>query len=133
MDLPAAENLPHAFTQAIGIDGPVVLAGNTYELRLTGSYSGGTLTMTLQMYDQLGNPLGSSGTATDTSPLTGQFFGYRNRLVANSGATSITYDDFSVIEIPEPTPLTLLSISIATLGMLASRQRETGRSEDDRG
>lgn len=116
------------FTAVNGIAGPVVTAGSTYELRLTGAYSGGTLTMTLQTFDELGNPLGASGTATDTSPLTGQFFGYRNRLVANSGTTSISYDSFSVTEIPEPTSITLLVSGMVALGARSSRRSKNRRT-----
>ena len=116
------------FTSVTGIAGPVVSAGNTYELRVTASYSGGTLSMTLQMYDDLGNALCASGTATDTSPLTGQFFGYRNRLVATSGTTSVSYHDFSVVELPEPTSIALLS-GIIVLG--GRRFRLTNGSSSD--
>lgn len=84
------------FTGSGSVAGPSLSAGETYELRLTGAYSDGKLTMTLQMYDESGNSVGASATAADASPLTGQFFGYRNRLVPNSGTTSMSYDEFSV-------------------------------------
>ena len=62
--------------------------GATYELRLAGTYVSGTLNMTLSLFDGLGLQVGSSATASDTSPLTGDFFGYRNRMSNGETNTS---------------------------------------------
>ncbi len=99
-----------------------VTVGSTYTLKLSGSYVGSTLNMTLGLFDGLGNQLGTDATATDTSPLTGTNFGYRNRIGQSGGATTINFDNFSVINptaVPEPASIALLS----GVGLLALARR----------
>src|SRR5207244_326251 len=78
-----------------------VVSGSFYEMRVTGVSSNGTLNLRLAMFDASGNQLGTAATATDTSPLTGGFFGYRSRSVT-SGAVSASYDYLSIY-VPAPT------------------------------
>lgn len=77
-----------------------VSLGTTYTLRLTGTYSGSTLNMTLGVFDSLGAQIGGSAIASDTSPLAGTNFGYRNRIGIGGGTFNATFDNYSVV--PEP-------------------------------
>lgn len=82
-----------------------VVLGTTYTLRLTGTYSGSTLNMTLGVFDAAGTTqIGTSATATDTSVLAGTNFGYRNRTSIGGGTVSVAFDNFSLTAaaIPEP-------------------------------
>ena len=56
--------------------------------------------MTLSLFDGLGVQVGSSATASDPSPLTGDYFGYRNRFANTATNANISYDNFSI----GPTP-----------------------------
>lgn len=100
-------------TMAIQLD-------TTYTLRLTGTYSGSTLNLALALFDINGVQIGTTATATDTSPLAGDIFGYRNRLAAaaSGGATptpshTVNFDNFSIV--PEPS-----SMMLGALGALAA-------------
>ncbi len=99
-----------------------IQTGVTYTLRLTGTYSGGSLSMSLGLFDAAGTTqIGTSATATDATPLTGSNFGIRNRNSSNSSGTSslnATFDNFSVTNIPEPSTALL-----GTLGALALLRR----------
>ena len=106
---------------ADGVNGDSIVVGNTYELRLSGSYAGGALNMTLALYDDAGNQLGTAATATDLTPLTGTYFGYRNRVVSTH-SVGVDYDDFRVVAIPEPTSLALVALAVAGLAV-ATRRR----------
>lgn len=75
--------------------------GQTYEMRLTGIYQGGVLHMTLVVLDEDGNQLGTAATATDTEPLTGRFFGYRNR---TNGSEHTMDLDFHYFRVTPPPP-----------------------------
>jgi hypothetical protein len=87
-----------------GANGSSVVNGNTYELRLTGALSGSTLGLTLALFDGSGGQLGTSATATDSVPLTGEFFGLRNRTAGANHMVDINYDRFSVGAPPQGTP-----------------------------
>lgn len=89
--------------------GLAVTLGTTYTLRLTGVYVGSTLNLTLGVYDSTGTTqIGTSATASDTSPLTGTNFGYRNRIGIGGGTFNASFDNFSVV--PEPTAAGLLAL-----------------------
>jgi hypothetical protein len=91
----------------------------TYILRLVGTYAGSTLNMSLALFDETGTTqIGTSAIASDTSPLTGTYFGYRNRHSIGGGTLSIDFDDYSLV--PEPA-----SLAVAGLGglMLIRRRR----------
>jgi hypothetical protein len=102
-----------------GANGSSVLVGNTYELRLTGTYIGGTLNMTFAMFDALGSQLGTAATASDSTPLGGQFFGYRNRTAGANHNVGVGYDNFRVI----PEPATITTLAVYVIVMTALRQR----------
>jgi hypothetical protein len=98
--------------------------GTTYTLRLEGVYVGSTLNLTLGIYDSTGTTqIGSSATASDTSPLTGTNFGYRNRVGIGGGTFSTNFDNFSVV--PEPTAAGLLALG-GTLVMALRRRSKLG-------
>jgi hypothetical protein len=95
-----------AVNSSIG-DGTV---GSDYELRLTGIYTSGTLSMSVTVFDGLGSPIGAAATAADTSPLAGQFFGYRNRTAGANHLINASFDSFSVV--PEPSSVVLGLVNI---------------------
>jgi hypothetical protein len=107
------------------IDPLDLVVGTTYTLRLTGTYNGtGGLAMTLGLFDAAGTTqIGSTVSATDPTPLAGDHFGYRNA-AARVGTASVNYDvsfdNFQVIAVPEPTALALAG---AAAGLLALRRR----------
>jgi len=97
----------------------------TYTLKLTGTYTGSgaskTLNLSLGVFDATGTTkvAGSTfATATDTSPLTGTNFGYRNRLGIGGGTFTTNFDNYSVA-VPEPASLSIL----AGAGLLSLRRR----------
>lgn len=97
-----------------------IVTGTTYTLRLEGSYSGSTLNMTAGVWDAAGTTqIGATATASDTSPLTGDNFGYRNRVGIGGGTFTANFDNFSIV--PEPGALGLLSLGAALV--LAVRRR----------
>ncbi len=99
-----------------------VVQNTTYTLRLTGVYSGGTLNMTLGVYDASGTTqIGGSATGTDTSPLTGTNFGYRNRIGIGTGSFTTSFDNFSVV--PEPGTIGLALAGFAAVTIVAARRR----------
>lgn len=101
-----------------------ILTGTTYTLKLTGTVSNGTLSLAFGLYDAAGTTqIGTSATATDTTPLTGDYFGYRNRTGGNtSSSTQISFDNFSVV----PEPGTGVSLTLALTGVIyLFRRRES--------
>lgn len=97
----------------------VGIADETYELRLIGSYAGGTLNMSLRLYDSMGIQIGETATATDTSPLAGQFFGFRNRTGGSSHEINADFHHFNVV----PEPSALIIAVVGGVGMLISTGR----------
>lgn len=96
-----------------------IVTGVTYTLRLEGTYVGSTLNMTFGLFDATGTTqIGSSATAADTSPLTGDFFGYRNRIGLGGGTSIIDFDNYSIV--PEPSAVAML---LGGFGMLIGFQR----------
>lgn len=103
-----------------------VVINTTYTLKLTGTYSTeGVLTMTLGLFDADGTTsIGGTATASDATPLTGTSFGYRNRIAApSSSSTTIAFDDFGVVAIPEPSSFTLVAAGLSLAACLVFRRR----------
>ena len=87
-----------------------VALGTTYTLRLQVVYVGPSVNMTLGLFDASGTTqIGTSATASDTSPLTGTNFGYRNRIPMAGGTASMDFDNYLIT--PEP------STAFAALGL----------------
>jgi hypothetical protein len=107
----------------LGSTNLAITLDTTYTLRVTGTFSGSTLSMTFGVYDAAGTTLiGTTATATDTSPLAGTHFGYRNRIGIGSGTVTTHFDNFSIV--PEPGAATLLSLGAASLLLLLRRRRQ---------
>lgn len=99
-----------------------IQVGTTYTLRLEGTYSGSTLNMTFGLYNAAGTTqIGSSATASDTSPLTGTNFGYRNRVGLAGGTFTANFDNFEVV--PEPVSTMLVLGGLAAMGLVRRRQK----------
>jgi len=97
---------------------------STYTMRLDGVYSGSTLVMTLSLYNASGAQIGASATATDTSPLAGTYFGYRNRMGLSGGSLNANFDNFSVTAVPEPGTVTMLALGAGVV-LYGLRRRKT--------
>lgn len=105
----------------LGVSSLAINLNTIYTLRLVGTYSGSTLNMTLGVYDAAGTTqYGTSATASDTSPLTGTNFGYRNRVGIGGGTFAATFDNFAVV--PEPNSITLLVLGGSVAVMLLRRR-----------
>jgi hypothetical protein len=101
-----------------------VVPGNTYWLRLTTTYTGPTINMTLSLFDSTGSTqIGTSATASDTSPLTGTNFGYRNRTPIAGGTTTIDFDNFRIM----PDPTTALAVLGLCGFLLRRRSKQNSR------
>jgi hypothetical protein len=98
----------------------------TYTLRLEGSYNlDGHLTLTLSLMNAAGTTTyGTSATATDTTPYTGDYFGYRNRIGLSGAGPVIQFDNYSIETVPEPSAAVLLVGALAA----ALVKRRRGRS-----
>ena len=115
-------NTPTSVDANAGSSTLAVTLGTTYTLRLVGTYSGSTLNMTLGVYDATGTTqIGSSAIASDTSPLTGTNFGFRNRVGLGGGTFTANFDNFAVV--PEPGSAALLLLGCSAVTALALKRR----------
>lgn len=91
-------------------------------MKVTGTYSGSTLSLAFSIWDSTGtNQIGGTATATDNAPLTGDFFGLRNRNPNTTASYNASFNDFNVVAVPEPASLGL--IGMAGLPLLRRRYR----------
>lgn len=105
-----------------------VTLGTTYTFKLTGTYSGSTLSMTFSLWNSNGtSQIGTTATATDTSPLTGTNFGYRNRVGISGGTFSTAFDNFNLAPVPEAHTTGL--IFLAAIALLPGIRRRLRRTE----
>jgi len=108
-----------------GFVGNSVPLGTEFLLKVTGTYSGGSLTLTFGVWNSAGTAqIGTSATATDSAPLTGQFFGFRNRNPNTTASYNASFNDFNVVAVPEPT----FSAAALAAGGLMLRRRRRDRS-----
>ena len=70
--------------------------GKTYEMRITATRNEGALDMTIAVFDDLGTLIGTEATGSDATPLTGAYFGIRNRTAHSGHALNIEYRSFSI-------------------------------------
>lgn len=104
--------------------GQTLAINTTYTLQFTGTYGGdGSLAMAFALLDAGGVVLKSIG-ATDATPLTGEYFGFRNNLAATGDSVAITYDNFSISAVPEPSTFAAFA-GLAAIGSVALRRRRT--------
>jgi hypothetical protein len=99
-----------------------------YQLQLTGTYVGSSLNLSLVLRNLTQGTSSSPLSVTDATPLTGNVFGYRNRVAGGTGVTATldaTFDNFSVA-IPEPGTVGVAVLGAA--GLLARRSRRSGSS-----
>jgi len=89
-----------------------------YTLRLTGTYTDGSLTLLGALLDDTESVL-LTVDGTDASPLAGEYFGLRFASNSSLNTGAVTYDDFSVIAVPEPAAAGLAGIGL--LGLLLRR------------
>ena len=96
-----------------------LVAGNNYTLTLEGEYVSSDLKLTLTLVNLTTN-ITTTITGTDTTPLSGQFFGFRNRTGSGASNLDVSFDNFSVV-VPEPASATLLAMS--TLFLTCRRRK----------
>jgi hypothetical protein len=94
-------------------------AGTPYEFTVEATKNGGSLDFLMTLVDLNTNTTLFSGTATDPSPLTGTYFGLRNRSSFNTAYT-VNHDNFSII--PEPSSAVLLVMGLCGLGLFRRRK-----------
>lgn len=98
-----------------------LLLNTSYTMTLTGAYSGSTLNLSYSVTDGVTT---QTVTATDPTPYTGQFFGFRNNLGAsNTDGFGIRFANFQAV--PEPSVITLLVCSLLAAGCLMRRNAGT--------
>lgn len=95
----------------------------TYSLRLAVTKTTSSVSMTLGLYDAGGNQLGSSVTATDSTPLSGTYFGLRNRANTTSGTHTVSFDNFSIAAIPEPSSFAMAAGGLIGALVVIARRR----------
>jgi hypothetical protein len=95
-----------------------VAIGTQNTLTLTGTYVGSALTLSLTVSD--GTTSTTITAPAETTPLTGQYFGIRNRSSNTSGSSmTATNDNFAITPEPASCGLVLMSAS----GLLLRRRR----------
>jgi hypothetical protein len=125
-----ADAIVDANTSSVDASKLAVVLGTTYTLRLSATYSGSALHMTLGLFDATGTTqIGSSATASDTSLLSGTNFGFRNRIGLSGGAATIDFDNFSVTSTAIPEPSSALPMGcLALFGAVGLRRKLHRRS-----
>ena len=103
------------------------LSGAVISMQLNGTYSNGSLSLDLQVWDDSNNAQSLSNISVDAADYSGNYFGMGARM-GSTGTTPensliIDYGNFAVI--PEPGTLMLMGIAFASL--LAFRRRARAR------
>lgn len=83
--------------------------GETYDLTLTGTYTGSSLVLSFTVSD--GTNTRNVTSSAIAAPLTGTNFGYRNR--NNVTGSYVVNSDFFAMSVPEPSPVLLLGAGAA--------------------
>ncbi|MET0263520.1 MAG: PEP-CTERM sorting domain-containing protein, partial [Rariglobus sp.] len=104
-----------------GVGAAYAIALNTtYTLKMDIVSAQSGLTMTMSLFEGA-TQKGTSIVATDTTPLTGDYFGIRNRYTGNV-AHSVSYDNFNITPIPEPSTLAMLAGGLVMGVVMVSRR-----------
>ncbi len=103
-----------------------VLLGNTYTMTLNGVYSVAGLILTGTLTDG-SNTI--SATTISAAPESGTYFGYYNLAQgtsSQSAGVSVAYDNFSIISVPEPSSVVLLTVGLVFVGFYMRRRSPQG-------
>ena len=109
------------FAGAAGIG--TLAASDIVTMTLNGTYTGSSLVMTLSA-SKNGGSVASASTGTINTPLSGNFFGLRNRNGATAGNGDdmvVQFENFSMTQVPEPSALLLGGLSAIGLGLRRKR------------
>ena len=110
------------FAGAAGIG--TITATDVVTMTLDGVYTGSNLVMTLSASKNGGGTV-SASTGTIAAPLSGNFFGLRNRNGAPSppatDSMTVQFENFSMTQVPEPSALLLGGIGAIALGLRRKR------------
>lgn len=116
-----AQNDTSGFTSTTATFATSLVVGTNYTMSLTSTYVGGTLNMTFTLTN---GTQSQSVTATDTSPLTGQYFGYRLNDTTDSLVVQFSNYNVAVSAVPEPTTTTaLFGLGVLAAGLVVRRRR----------
>lgn len=120
-----SQNDTSGFSSTTADFGPSLQLNTNYTMSLSGVYSGSTLNLTFTVTN---GTLTQSVTATDLTPLTGQYFGYRLNNGTANDPMQVQFANFDVATsaIPEPATATAL-LGLGALGavVVARRRRRT--------
>lgn len=92
-------------------------------MTLSGVYTGSSLVMTLSA-SKNGGAVASASTGTINSPLSGNFFGLRNRDGATAGNGDdmvVQFENFSMTQVPEPSVLLIGGLGALAMGVRRKR------------
>ena len=96
-----------------------LISGTSYTETLTGLYSGNSLGFTSTFSD--GTTTQTISGTDNSTLLTGQFFGFRDRNATTSSTLSGTWDNYSLTAVPEPN--CFIIAWLAVVGLISRRRR----------
>jgi len=110
------------FAGAAGIG--AITATDVVTMTLDGVYTGSSLVMTLSA-SKNGGTVASASTGTINAPLSGNFFGLRNRNGAlnppGTDSMTVQFENFSMTQVPEPSALLLGGLGAIAIGLRRKR------------
>ncbi|MET0262912.1 MAG: PEP-CTERM sorting domain-containing protein [Rariglobus sp.] len=118
-----AQNDTSGFSSTAATFATSLVVGTNYTMSLTSTYVGGTLNMTFTLTN---GTQSQSVTATDTSPLTGTYFGYRLNNSTDSLVTQFSNFTVTTSPIPEPASAAML-LGLGALGAVGTVRRRRVR------
>ncbi|WFB35358.1 hypothetical protein P3T73_14440 [Kiritimatiellota bacterium B12222] len=85
---------------------------------LSGIYDGGNLSLS---FNVTGGGINKTISGIDTTPLTGEYFGYRTTRAG--GPTNVEMDNFLIVSIPEPNSITLLCLGALSILLVKNTRK----------